>query len=83
MMFDGDDEPKKKSPYQLGQNIDDLSVGDLTELIDDLKQEIVRLEKEADAKGKSLGAAQALFKSWTYAFKSAVSANTILTLMRY
>lgn len=63
MMFDGDDEPKKKTPYQLGQNIDDLSVGDLTELINDLKQEIVRLEKEADAKGKSLGAAQALFKS--------------------
>lgn len=62
-MFDLENEPKKKLPYQLGQNIDDLSISDLTELIGELKNEISRIEKEAEAKGKSMGAAQALFKS--------------------
>jgi len=63
IMFDDENESKRKKPYQLGQKIDELSVGDLKELIGDLKAEITRLENEADAKNKSLGAAEALFKS--------------------
>ncbi|MGX5845714.1 DUF1192 domain-containing protein [Mesorhizobium sp. PL10] len=58
-----DDEPKKKSrPHEIGQDLSLLSVGDLTERIGILRDEIARLEAELQAKGSTKSAAEALFR---------------------
>ncbi len=58
-----DDEPKKKPrPHEIGQDLSLLSVGDLTERIGILRDEIVRLEAELQAKGTTKSAAEALFR---------------------
>ena len=58
-----DDEPKKKSrPHEIGQDLSLLSVGDLTERIGILRDEITRLEAELQAKGSTKSAAEALFR---------------------
>jgi len=58
-----DDEPKKKArPHEIGQDLSLLSVGDLTERIGILRDEIARLEAELQAKGSTKSAAEALFR---------------------
>ncbi|MBB6412633.1 DUF1192 domain-containing protein [Mesorhizobium sangaii] len=58
-----DDEPKKKArPHEIGQDLSLLSVGDLTERIGILRDEIARLENELRAKDSTKSAAEALFR---------------------
>lgn len=58
-----ENEPKKKLPFQLGQDLSDLSVGDIEEIVEELKLEIARLQTDAKQKQASKSAADALFKS--------------------
>jgi len=58
-----ENEPKKKLPFQIGQDLSDLSVGDIQEVIAELDQEIGRLKADAAQKQASKSAADALFKS--------------------
>ena len=51
------------SRHQLGQNLDSLSVGELTERVELLQAEIERLVAARRAKEASLRAADAFFKS--------------------
>lgn len=55
-------EPKKKKPYELGQDLSKLSVGELAEFIETLKEEIARAEATRAAKQSSRSAAEAAFK---------------------
>jgi uncharacterized small protein (DUF1192 family) len=55
-------EPKKKKSYELGQDLSKLSVGELAELIESLKEEIARVEAARSAKQSSRSAADAAFK---------------------
>jgi uncharacterized small protein (DUF1192 family) len=55
-------EPKKKKSYELGQDLSKLSVGELVELIESLKEEIARVEAARSAKQSSRSAADAAFK---------------------
>lgn len=58
-----DDEPRKPvRVHEIGQDLSLLSVGDLTERIEQLKAEIARLEAELADKGASRSAADALFR---------------------
>ncbi|MCZ8547418.1 DUF1192 domain-containing protein [Mesorhizobium qingshengii] len=58
-----DDEPKKKArPHEIGQDLSLLSVGELTERIGILRDEIARLESELKAKDSTKSAAEALFR---------------------
>ena len=58
-----DDEPRKKpKPHEIGQDLSLLSVGELTERIALLRDEIERLEDELKAKGATKTAAEALFR---------------------
>jgi len=54
--------PKKPKSYELGQDLAKLSLGELHELVDDLKAEIARVEAAANAKQASKNAADAAFK---------------------
>lgn len=56
-----EDEPKKQPPFQIGQDISDLSVDELQELAALLRDEIGRLESAAKDRAQSLSAADALF----------------------
>jgi uncharacterized small protein (DUF1192 family) len=53
---------KKKKSYELGEDLSKLSVNELAELIESLKQEIARVEATRDAKQSSRSAADAAFK---------------------
>jgi uncharacterized small protein (DUF1192 family) len=55
-------EPKKKKAYELGQDLSKLSLGELAELVETLKAEIVLVEAARAAKQSSLSAADAAFK---------------------
>jgi uncharacterized small protein (DUF1192 family) len=55
-------EPKKVKAYELGQDLSKLSVGELAELIETLKEEIARVEAARAAKQSSRSAADAAFK---------------------
>jgi len=55
--------PKKKPAHELGQPLDELSVGELAERIDLLRAEIERLEAARTRKAASAAAAAAFFKS--------------------
>ena len=55
-------EPKKKKPYELGQDLTRLSVGELAALIETLKEEIARVETQLAAKQSSKSAAESIFK---------------------
>ncbi|MER9843708.1 DUF1192 domain-containing protein [Mesorhizobium australicum] len=58
-----DDEPKKKvRPHEIGQDLSLLSVGDLSERIGILRDEIARLEAELKTKDTTKSAAEALFR---------------------
>ena len=60
--IDPDELPKKKITHELGQDLALLSVGELTERIGLLKEEIARLEAEMTRKRASKSAADTFFK---------------------
>jgi len=60
--IDPDELPKKKIVHELGQELALLSVGELTERIAALKEEISRLEAEMARKRSSKSAADSFFK---------------------
>jgi uncharacterized small protein (DUF1192 family) len=60
--IDEDDRPKKKIAHEIGQNLTLLSVGELTERIALLKEEIARLEADIKGKQASKSAADLFFK---------------------
>ena len=58
-----DEEPRKRAPvHEIGQDLSLLSVAELAERIEQLKAEIARLEADMQAKDKTKGAAEALFR---------------------
>lgn len=58
-----DDEPvKTPRRHEIGQDISLLSVDELAERINMLKQEIVRIESELAARNTTKAAAEALFR---------------------
>jgi uncharacterized small protein (DUF1192 family) len=60
--IDEDDGPKKKIVHEIGQDLTLLSVGELTERIALLKEEIARLEADIKQKQASKSAADLFFK---------------------
>ena len=60
--IDEDDRPKKKIAHEIGQDLTLLSVGELTERIALLKEEIARLEANMASKSASKSAADLFFK---------------------
>jgi len=60
--FDEEDRPKKKLVHEIGQDLTLLSVGELTERIGLLKEEIARLEANMASKRASKSAADLFFK---------------------
>jgi uncharacterized small protein (DUF1192 family) len=60
--IDPDELPKKKITHEMGQDLALLSVGELTERITLLKEEIGRLEAEMARKNASKSAADSFFK---------------------
>jgi uncharacterized small protein (DUF1192 family) len=60
--IDEDDRPKKKIAHEIGQDLSLLSVGELKERVELLKQEIARLEANAASKSASKSAADLFFK---------------------
>ncbi len=61
-MFAEDDRPKKAVPAQVGENLADLSLAELTARIEIYRAEIHRLEQEINAKEKSRRAADSFFR---------------------
>jgi uncharacterized small protein (DUF1192 family) len=59
---DEDERPKKKITHELGQELTLLSVSELADRIELLKEEIGRLEAEMSRKRASQTAADAFFK---------------------
>ena len=60
--IDEDDRPKKKISHEIGQDLSLLSVGELKERVELLKQEIARLEANMTNKNASKSAADLFFK---------------------
>jgi uncharacterized small protein (DUF1192 family) len=60
--IDEDDRPKKKIAHEIGQDLALLSVGELSDRIGLLKDEIARLEAAKAAKSASKNAADQFFK---------------------
>jgi uncharacterized small protein (DUF1192 family) len=60
--IDPDELPKKKITHEMGQDLALLSIGELTERIGLLKEEIARLEAEMTRKHASKSAADTFFK---------------------
>jgi len=60
--IDDDDRPKKKLAHEIGQDLTLMSVGELTERIAILKDEIARLEADIKTKQASKSAADLFFK---------------------
>jgi uncharacterized small protein (DUF1192 family) len=60
--IDEDDRPKKKIAHEIGQDLALLSVGELSERIALLKEEIARLEAAMASKNASKSAADLFFK---------------------
>ena len=57
-----DDRPKKKITHEIGQDLTLLSVGELTERVTLLREEIGRLEANMATKQASKSAADLFFK---------------------
>lgn len=57
-----DDQPKRKTSHEIGQDLAALSLGDLTARIILLRDEIARIEAAIRAKEASAAAADAVFK---------------------
>ena len=62
MAIEDDDRPKKKRVHEIGQDLTLLSVGELTERISLLKEEIARLEADIAKKRSTRSAADQFFK---------------------
>jgi uncharacterized small protein (DUF1192 family) len=60
--IDEDDRPKKKIAHEIGQDLALLSVGELTERITLLKEEIARIEAALKSKQASKSAADQFFR---------------------
>jgi uncharacterized small protein (DUF1192 family) len=60
--IDEDDRPKRKIIHEIGQELTLLSVGELTERVTLLKEEIARVEADIDRKQGHRSAADAFFK---------------------
>ena len=60
--IDDEDRPKKKLSHEIGQDLTLLSVGELTERIALLKEEIARLEANMASRQASKSAADLFFK---------------------
>ncbi len=60
--IDPDDLPKKKVTHEMGQDLSLLSVSELAQRINLLKEEIARLEAEMARKRASKSAADTFFK---------------------
>jgi uncharacterized small protein (DUF1192 family) len=60
--IDPDELPKKKITHELGQDLALLSIGELTERVALLKEEIARLDAEMARKRASKSAADTFFK---------------------
>ncbi len=58
---DDEERAKRISQIVIGEDLSELSVDELTERIDTLKQEIARIETAMGAKQSHLSAAEALF----------------------
>ncbi len=63
MSRDDEEEVKRASKHEIGQDLSQLSIDELHKRIDVLKQEIARLETEISGKDASKNAAEAFFKS--------------------
>jgi uncharacterized small protein (DUF1192 family) len=61
-IFDDDNAPRSMRVHEIGQDLSLLSVDELKERINQLKNEIARLEAELAAKGSTRNAAEALFR---------------------
>lgn len=61
-MRDDDERPRPKPKHDIGQDLSLLSVDELLERIELLREEIVRLEADAARKRSSKSAADAFFK---------------------
>lgn len=57
-----EDLPKRKKPFEIGQDLSLLSAGELQETVNVLKREIARIEVEMASKSASRNAAEAFFK---------------------
>lgn len=62
-MFDEDLEPKKKSVSEFPRNLENMSIEELEAYIDEMKEEIGRVEEDIKAKEASRDAAASVFKS--------------------
>jgi uncharacterized small protein (DUF1192 family) len=60
--MDDDLLPKKKTVHEIGQDLSLLSIGELTERIAQLNEEIARLEAAKSSKSATRTAADAFFK---------------------
>ena len=60
--IEDDDRPKKKIVHEIGQDLALLSVGELTERVAILQEEIARLEANMATKQASKSAADLFFK---------------------
>ena len=60
--IEDDDRPKKKITHEIGQELTLLSVGELTERVTILKEEIARLEANMATKQASKSEADLFFK---------------------
>ncbi|MEM7289624.1 MAG: DUF1192 domain-containing protein [Pseudomonadota bacterium] len=58
-----EEQTKKKSQFEVGMDLSDLSVDELHEMAEILRQEISRLNLAAKEKADHLSAADALFKT--------------------
>lgn len=60
-MFEEED-PKPQLGYRIGDDLEKWSVGDLQELLEDLKKDMERVEAEISRKRGDISAAESLFK---------------------
>jgi len=60
-IFDEDDK-KQAAGHRIGEDLSLLSVEELNKRIAQLKEEIVRLERDIESKGATKNAAEALFR---------------------
>ncbi|MCO5130661.1 MAG: DUF1192 domain-containing protein [Xanthobacteraceae bacterium] len=63
MAGEDDDKPRNKIPHHIGQDLSQLSVGELAERLTALRAEIDRLEQAAKSKRALLDAAASVFKT--------------------
>ncbi len=61
-ILDDDDRPKKKIEHEIGQELTLLSVEELSERVQLLHDEIIRLEADMASKQASRSAADQIFK---------------------